>query len=66
MADTEKQVVVERDRGSRMGWVVGLIVLVVIVIALIYGLPYLTGGNNSTMNVDVNPVPTTGTGTPSQ
>lgn len=64
MADVEKQVVVERDRGSRTGWIVGLVVLVVLVILAIYGLPYITGaGGGSTTNVDVNPVPT---GTTSQ
>ena len=59
MADTEKQVVVERDRGSRTGWIVGLVVLVVLVIVAIYGLPHVTGGGGSTTNVDVNPVPST-------
>lgn len=62
----EKQVVVERDREPRssVGTIVAVIVGVILVILLLmYGIPYLTGANNSTTNVDVQaPTPTTGTG----
>ena len=65
MAEEPKQVIVERDREPRssVGTIVAVVVGVVIVILLLmYGLPYLTGSNNSTTDVDVQaPTPTTGT-----
>ena len=65
MAEEPKQVIVERDREPRssVGTIVAVVVGVIIVILLLmYGLPYLTGSNNSTTDVDVQaPTPTTGT-----
>jgi uncharacterized integral membrane protein len=53
-----KQVVVERERRSSTGTIVAIVVGVIILIAfLMYGLPYITGSNNSTTNVNV-PAPT--------
>jgi hypothetical protein len=63
MAEEPKQVIVEREREPRssVGTIVAVVVGVIIVILLLmYGLPYLTGGNNSTTNVNV-PAPTGGT-----
>lgn len=67
MAEERKEVIVERDREPRssVGTIVAVVVAILVVILLLmYGLPYLTGGNNSTTNVDVEaPVPSTGTST---
>ena len=61
MAVAEKQVVVERE-GRSPATIVGIIVVILLVLAaLYYGLPYVTGGGSSTTNVNVNPAPTTGT-----
>lgn len=61
-----REVIVEREREPRrssVGTIVAVILGVLILLALLmYGLPYLTGSNNSTTNVDVQaPTPTTGT-----
>ena len=62
-----REVIVEREREPRsnVGTIVAVVVGVLILLALlIYGLPYLTGSNNSTTDVNVEtPVPTNGTGT---
>ncbi|MGB3945829.1 MAG: hypothetical protein WBK76_03270 [Candidatus Saccharimonadales bacterium] len=68
MAEEPREVIVEREReprSSNVGTIVAVVVGVLILLALlIWGLPALTGGNNSTTDVDVEaPVPTTGTGT---
>lgn len=58
--EPKREVVVERERRSSVGTVVAVVVGVLILIAVaVYGLPYLTGGNNSTTNVNV-PAPSTG------
>lgn len=66
MAEERREVVVERERAPRssVGTIVAIVVgIVIVILVLMYGLPYLTGGNNSTTNVDVQaPTPTTGTG----
>lgn len=64
MAEERKEVVVEREPRSGVGTIVAVVVgIVVVILLLMYGLPYLTSGNNSTTNVDVQaPTPTTGTG----
>ena len=63
-----REVIVEREREPRshVGTIIAVVVGVIILLALLmYGLPYLTGSNNSSTNVDVEaPVPTNGsTGT---
>ncbi|MDQ5932645.1 MAG: hypothetical protein QG649_730 [Patescibacteria group bacterium] len=68
MAEEPREVIVEREReprSSNVGTIVAVVIGVLILLALlIWGLPNLTGGNNSTTDVDVEaPVPTTGTGT---
>lgn len=62
----EDKVVVEREPRSHSGLIAAIVVFVLVVLALIYGLPYLTGGsaNNSSTDIDVNPVPTTTPTTP--
>lgn len=64
MAEERKEVIVERDREPRsnVGTMVAVIMGVVLVILLLmYGLPFLSGSNNSTTNVDVQaPSPSTG------
>lgn len=64
MADQEstQPVVVERERKSYAGVIAAVVAIIVLVLLALYGLPYLTGGNNSTTNVDVNPTPTSTTG----
>jgi|GEM_PF-2710985 len=56
MADQEprKEVIVERERSSHTGLIVGVVVVVVLIVIAIYGLPMLTGGG-STPNVEVTP-----------
>lgn len=66
MAEEPREVIVEREReprSSNVGTIVAVVLGVLILLALlVYGLPYLTGGNNSTTDVDVEaPVPTSGT-----
>lgn len=68
MAEERKEVIVERDREPRsnVGTIVAVIVgAVLVILLLMYGLPFLSGSNNSTTNVDVQaPSPSTGsTGT---
>ena len=65
MAEERKEVIVEREPRSNVGTVIAVVVGIILVILLImYGLPYLVGGNNSTTNIDVQaPVPTTTGGT---
>ncbi|MES2876566.1 MAG: hypothetical protein V4678_03795 [Patescibacteria group bacterium] len=65
MAEEAREVIVERDREPRshIGTIVAVVLGVLILLALLmYGLPALTGGNNSTTDVNVQaPTPTTGT-----
>lgn len=63
-----REVIVEREREPRrssVGTIVAVIVgILVVILLLMYGLPYLTGGNNSTTDVNVQaPTPSTGTST---
>lgn len=61
----EKEVVVERERtSSGPGTIIAVVVgLVIVILLLIYGLPYLTGSNNSSTDVNVEtPAPTTDAG----
>lgn len=61
-----REVIVEREpRRSSVGTIVAVIVGVLILLALLmYGLPALTGGNNSSTDVEVQaPAPSTGTTT---
>lgn len=64
MAEERREVVVEREPRSNVGTIVAVVVGVILVILLLmYGLPYLTGNGSSTTNVDVDtPAPTTGVG----
>lgn len=65
MAEERREVVVEREREPRssVGTIVAVVVAVVVVILLLmYGLPFITGSNNSTTNVNV-PAPTVDSGT---
>ena len=61
--EPRKEVIIEREQKSHGGWIVGVIVIVLLIVVAIYGLPYITGGNNSSTEVEVNPtqaVPATG------
>lgn len=64
MAEERKEVIVERDREPRssVGTIVAVVVgIILVILLLMYGLPYLTGSNNSTTNVDVQaPTPSAG------
>ena len=55
MAEQEpKQVIVEREHRSHTGTIIAVVVgIIVLVVIAIYGLPYLTGSNNSTTNVNL-------------
>lgn len=66
MADEEprKEVIVERDsNSSNMGTIVAVVIgVLLVVLLLVYGVPYLTGSNNSSTDVNVEaPAPSTGT-----
>ena len=66
MAEERKEVIVERDREPRssVGTIVAVVVgIILVILLLMYGLPYLTGSNNSTTNVDVQ-APTPSDGSP--
>jgi|GEM_PF-2403124 len=58
MAEKPETVVIEREHRSSTGAIVAVVVAVIVLIVLaMYGLPYITGSNNSTTNVNV-PAPT--------
>lgn len=65
MAEEPREVIVERDREPRshVGTIVAVVIGVILVILLLmYGLPALMGGADSTTDVNVTaPTPTTGT-----
>lgn len=52
-----KQVVVERERRSHTGLIVGVVVVIVLIAVAVYGVPALFGGGSTT---NVNVTPTTG------
>lgn len=63
--EEHREVVIEREReprSSSIGTIVAVILGILILLALLmYGLPYIMSGNNSTTNVDVQaPTSTTG------
>lgn len=62
MADEEprKEVIVEREsNSSNMGTVVAVVIgIILVVLILIYGIPYVTGGNETSTDVNVE-TPTT-------
>jgi hypothetical protein len=64
MAEEPKQVIVERDREPRssVGTIVAVVVgVIVVILLLMYGLPAIMGGGDSTTDVNVTaPTPSTG------
>lgn len=64
MAEEPKQVIVERDRESRssVGTIVAVIVgVIILILLLMYGIPALMGGGDTTNDVNVTaPTPSTG------
>lgn len=64
MAEEPKQVIVERDREPRssVGTIVAVVVgVIVVILLLMYGLPAIMGGSDSTTDVNVTaPTPSTG------
>ena len=58
-AEDQKTVIVEKeDRRSNSGPIVAIVAVAILVLVILFGLPYLTGGGGSSTNVNV--APTTG------
>lgn len=54
MAEVEKQVVVEREPGSNVGTIIAVIIgIILLILVLTYGIPYLSGTNSTGTDVNV-------------
>jgi hypothetical protein len=56
----ERQTETVRDTNSNTGWIVAGVILLIIILALIFGRGMFGGGDSSTPAVNVTPTTTTG------